>query len=163
LNNPPSVTLVAPANGAVFTAPTNIVLSANASDLDGSISKVEFFQGITKLGETNNAPYQYTWMNVPAGLYSFSARASDDSGAKTTSTPVAVTVTAPSISASYNTGQIIISWATAAGSYTVEVTDSLSPPVNWNVAPETPVVNGPQTTVTIIAGPGNKFYRLRSP
>jgi hypothetical protein len=163
LNNPPLVTLVGPTNGTVFTAPTNIVLSANASDLDGSISKVEFFQGTTKLGETNNAPYQFTWINAPAGLYSLTAKATDDSGAATISLPAAITVTAPSVSATYSSGQVVISWATAAGSYTLEVTDSLSPPVSWSVAPETPVVNGQQTTVTIAVGAGNKFYRLRSP
>jgi hypothetical protein len=163
LNNPPSVTLVGPTNGTVFTAPTDIVLAANASDLDGFISKVEFFQGVIKLGETNNAPYQFTWMNVPAGFYSLTAKATDDSGASTTSTPTTITITAPSVSASYNSGQVMISWATAAGSYTLEVADSLSPPVNWTLAPQTPVVNGQQTTVTISVGAGNKFYRLRSP
>lgn len=163
LNNPPLVTLVSPTDGAVFTAPTNILLSANASDLDGSISKVEFFQGASKLGETNNVPYQFTWTNVPAGFYSLTAKATDDSGATTVSAAAAVTVTPPDVSASYEVGQLTISWATAAGSYTVEVTDSLSPPVNWTVAPETPVVNGRQTTVTISVGAGNKFYRLRSP
>jgi hypothetical protein len=163
LNNPPQITWVGPADGAVFTAPTNIVLSANASDLDGSISKVEFFQGVTKLGETNASPYQYTWNNVPAGLYSLTAKATDDSGATTVSTAATIRVTAPNVSASYSAGQIVISWATAAGSYTLEVTDSLTPPVSWSPAPETPVVNGQQMTVTITAGAGNKFYRLRSP
>jgi hypothetical protein len=163
LNNPAQITLIAPADGAVFTAPTNIVLSASASDPDGSISKVEFFRGATKLGETNNAPYQFTWSNVPAGLYSVTAKATDDSGAPTTSAPIHITVNAPSVTASYSGGQIMISWATAAGSYTLETTDSLTPPISWTPAPETPVVNGPQTTVTISAGPGNKYYRLRSP
>jgi hypothetical protein len=163
LNNPPSVTLLAPINGAVFTAPTNILLSANASDPDGTISKVEFFQGATKLGETNNAPYQFSWSNVPAGSYSLTAKATDDSGATTVSSAAAIQVTAPSVSASYSGGQIVISWATAAGSYTLEMTDSLTPPISWSPSPETPLVNGSQTTVTISAGPGNKFYRLRSP
>lgn len=163
LNNPPQITLVAPTNGAVFTAPTNILLSANASDPDGSISKVEFFQGASKLGETITAPYQLTWFNVPAGLYSLTAKATDDSGATTTSSASAIQVTAPGLSASYSGGQIVISWATAAGSYTLEMTDSLTPPVGWSPAPEAPVINGSQTTVTITAGAGNKFYRLRSP
>jgi hypothetical protein len=163
LNNPPQITLVGPADGTVFIAPTNIVLSANASDPDGSISKVEFFQGATKLGETSTAPYELTWINVPAGLYSLTVKATDDSGATTVSSAAAIQVTSPTLSASYSGGQIVISWSTAAGSYTLEMTDSLTPPVTWTPAPETPVVNGQQTTVTITAGAGNKFYRLRSP
>ncbi len=162
-NNPPQITLIAPVDGAVFTAPTNVVLSASASDPDGSISKVEFFQGATKLGETNNAPYQITWNNVPAGSYSLTAKATDDSGATTVTSAAAIRVNAPDLKASYSAGQITVSWATAAGSYTLEITDSLSPPITWTPAPETPVVNGQQTTVTISAGPGNKYYRLRSP
>jgi hypothetical protein len=163
LNNPPQITLVSPADGTVFTAPTNILLSATASDPDGSISKVEFFQGATKLGETNNAPYQFMWNNVPAGFYSLTAKATDDSSATTLSSVASIRMTAPGLSANYTSGQIVISWATAAGSYTLETTDSLTPPVSWTPAPETPVVNGPQTTVTITAGAGIKFYRLRSP
>ena len=163
LNNPPQITLTAPADGSVFTAPTNIVLTADASDPDGTISKVEFFQGATKLGETNNAPYQFTWNNVPAGFYSLTAKATDDSGATTVSSAAAIRVTAPTVSASYNAGQIVIAWATATGSYTLEVTDSLTPPVTWSPATETPLVNGQQTTVTINASTGHKFYRLRSP
>jgi hypothetical protein len=163
LNVPPSITLLSPADGALFTAPTNILLSASASDIDGVITKVEFFQGGSKLGETNNAPYQFTWTNAPAGSYSLTAKATDDNSASKVSNPANITVTAPTLSATYSANQIVISWATAAGSYTLEVTDSLLPPVIWNTAPENPVVNGQQTTVTIIPGSGNKFYRLRSP
>jgi hypothetical protein len=50
-NVPPSVALTAPANGAVFTAPSSFQLAAAASDSDGTVTKVEFFQDTTKLGE----------------------------------------------------------------------------------------------------------------
>jgi len=38
------VAITNPVDGSVITAPANIALQANASDADGSISKVEFFQ-----------------------------------------------------------------------------------------------------------------------
>ena len=44
-NIAPSVSLTAPANGASFSAPATITLSASASDPDGSIAKVEFYRG----------------------------------------------------------------------------------------------------------------------
>jgi len=91
------------------------------------------------------------------------ARATDDSGATKVSSPVAIRVRAPTLTATYNSGQIVITWATAAGSYSFQVTDSLTPPVTWAIAPEAPVVTAQQTTVAIIPGTGNKFYRLRSP
>jgi hypothetical protein len=65
----PAVSLTAPANGTTFTAPANITLSANASDADGSISKVEFFYGANKIGEKTSSPYSVSWTNVAAGSY----------------------------------------------------------------------------------------------
>src|SRR5262249_45765305 len=45
VNHPPTVSLLSPADGASFTAPAAVPIAANASDSDGSIAKVEFFQG----------------------------------------------------------------------------------------------------------------------
>ncbi|MCY7352939.1 MAG: cellulase family glycosylhydrolase, partial [Cytophagaceae bacterium] len=91
-NQLPGVSLTAPANNASFTAPASIALSANASDGDGTVSKVEFFQGNTKLGEDLTAPYEFTWSNVAAGSYALTAKATDNLGAMTTSATVNVSV-----------------------------------------------------------------------
>ena len=96
VNTPPTVVLTAPADGAVFTPPASISLNATASDSDGSITKVEFFAGSTKIGEALAAPYQFVWNNVSSGTYLLTARATDNLGAATTSVPVTITVnTAP--------------------------------------------------------------------
>jgi glucose/arabinose dehydrogenase len=94
-NQPPVVALTAPANNATFTAPATINLTATASDSDGSIARVEFFQGSTKLGETTSSPYSFSWTNVAAGSYQLTARATDNQGAVTTSALVNVTVQNP--------------------------------------------------------------------
>ncbi|HEY3579821.1 MAG TPA: Ig-like domain-containing protein, partial [Pyrinomonadaceae bacterium] len=95
----PSVSVTAPSGGSVFTAPANITLNASASDADGTVSKVEFFQGSTKLGEDLTAPYSFSWTNVTAGSYSITAKATDNVGGVTTSAPVAITVNAlPTVS-----------------------------------------------------------------
>ncbi len=94
-NQPPSVSLTSPANTATFTAPATISLAATASDADGSVAKVEFFQGTTKLGEDASAPYEFTWASVSAGNYTLSAKATDNAGAMTTSVPANVSVTNP--------------------------------------------------------------------
>lgn len=91
-NKPPSVTLTAPANDSSYTAPANVSLSANAADSDGTISKVEFYQDVTKLGEDTTSPYQYSWNNVPAGKYSITAKAIDNAGKVATSTASNITV-----------------------------------------------------------------------
>jgi len=91
-NSPPTVTLTQPADGASFTAPATISLSATASDTDGTVTKVEFFNGVTKLGEDTTAPFGFTWSGVGAGSYTLTARATDDLGATATSAPSRITV-----------------------------------------------------------------------
>ncbi len=93
-NQPPSVTITAPASGAPFTAPATIAIAANASDADGSVSQVQFFAGSTLLGTDTSSPYTFSWANVPAGSYSLTAVARDNLGATRTSAAVPVTVTA---------------------------------------------------------------------
>jgi hypothetical protein len=88
----PSVSLTSPSNGATFTAPASITLSATASDPDESVSKVDFFEGSTFLGTATSAPYKFTWSNIPAGSYTLTARATDAAGSATTSGSVSISV-----------------------------------------------------------------------
>ena len=92
VNAAPTVSLTAPSNNATYIAPASITLTANATDTDGSISKVEFFNGTTLLFSDASAPYTYTSSNVAAGIYSLTAKATDNAGAVVTSAPVSVTV-----------------------------------------------------------------------
>ena len=63
----PSVSITSPAEAASFTAPAGITINASASDLDGTVTKVEFYSGVTLLGEDLSSPYSFTWSNVVAG------------------------------------------------------------------------------------------------
>ncbi|HEY9047353.1 MAG TPA: glycosyl hydrolase family 18 protein, partial [Ohtaekwangia sp.] len=98
-NASPVVSITSPANGASFTAGSSITIAANATDRDGTISKVEFYQGTTKLGEDASSPYSYAWTNAAAGSYSLTAKATDNSGATTTSTAISISVTGSSCTA----------------------------------------------------------------
>jgi hypothetical protein len=91
-NQPPSVSLTAPASGAVFTAPATIALSANASDVDGTIARVDFYAGSTLLGTDTSSPYSLSWASVIAGSYSLTAVARDNGGAMTVSSTRDITV-----------------------------------------------------------------------
>ncbi|MGH9022613.1 MAG: Ig-like domain-containing protein, partial [Acidimicrobiia bacterium] len=75
------------------TAPGSFVLTASASDPDGSISKVEFYQGSTLLSTDTTAPHSYSWSGVAAGAYDLTARAYDDAGASAVSNAIMVSVT----------------------------------------------------------------------
>ncbi|MES2296810.1 MAG: Ig-like domain-containing protein [Pseudomonadota bacterium] len=92
-NGVPSVALTATPN--VATAPATVTLDALASDADGSIKQVEFFNGGISLGKVTTAPFSFAWTNVVAGSYSVSAVATDNLGATMTSAAVAVTLNAP--------------------------------------------------------------------
>ena len=92
VNTPPTVSLASPANGASFTLPIAITLVANASDTDGFISKVEFYDGAVKIGEATTAPYNIAWSTAAAGSHTITARAIDSGLAVTTSTAVTITV-----------------------------------------------------------------------
>jgi hypothetical protein len=56
------------------------------------VVRVEFFNGVTKLGEDTSAPYSVQWNVGAANTYTLTARATDNAGATTTSTPVIITV-----------------------------------------------------------------------
>jgi len=91
-NQPPSVTLSAPLTG---TRGTPMTLSATASDSDGTVVKVEFFDGGSKLGEDTTSPYSLSWTPATSGVHTLTARATDNDGGSTTSAPVSVNVSDP--------------------------------------------------------------------
>src|SRR6266581_4757306 len=78
----PTVSITSPANNAVFTPPANITVTATAADTDGTVTKVDFFDGATLVGTVNGAPpYSVTLANAAAGTHTLTARATDNNGA----------------------------------------------------------------------------------
>lgn len=108
-NIAPTVNITSPANNASFAAPATITFNANALDTDGSVSKVEFYNGNTLLGSDNASPYTYTWVNVAAGTYTITAKATDNLGATTTSSAITIVVQAkPTDCAGVENGSAIL-------------------------------------------------------
>src|SRR5438477_9927495 len=91
-NLAPSVSLTNPANGSQFFSPASFILKATASDSDGAVAQVEFFRGATSLGVSAVSPYSNNVNALPIGSYAFTAVATDNQGAKATSSVVNVTV-----------------------------------------------------------------------
>ena len=91
-NLPLTVSIANPLAGSVFTAQTNITISATAADTDANVTQVEFFQGTISLGVVTSVPYSLTWSNVASGPYALTAVASDDAGLTVTSSVVNVSV-----------------------------------------------------------------------
>lgn len=92
-NVPPIVEILNPTILSTFTSPANITVQASATDLDGSISRVDFFMASSnKLGSVATPPYDLLWTNVLAGTYVLTALATDNQGATNTSAPVTIRV-----------------------------------------------------------------------
>jgi hypothetical protein len=91
VNAAPTVSVAAPATASVG-AP--VVLSATASDGDGSVSRVDFYVGGSMIGSDTTAPYSVSWQPVVSGTQSVSARATDNLGAQAASATAQVNVAA---------------------------------------------------------------------
>jgi len=147
-NRAPNVTLLTPTNNFTATQPVNIVFSANASDPDGFITKVEYYRGATKLGQATVSPYSFTASNFVAGTNLVTARAIDNQGTNTDSAANTVIVrdlTAPVIVCSSN---IVLSCTNAAGTvanFTVTATDNNAPGVTVVCTPPSGSVFAPGT------------------
>jgi len=92
VNSPPVINLSSPTKSTGYTAPATITINATTSDPDGSVVKVEFYNGTTRLGERTSAPWSFTWKDVKEGTYSITAAATDNSNSRTVSAPVDVVV-----------------------------------------------------------------------
>uniref|UniRef100_A0A8J7VWK0 chitinase n=1 Tax=Coralloluteibacterium stylophorae TaxID=1776034 RepID=A0A8J7VWK0_9GAMM len=79
-NVAPGIALTAPAPGAQFEAGASVALAANASDVDGSVVRVEFFVDGSSVGIDDSVPFSMHWTAV-AGTHAIGARATDDDGA----------------------------------------------------------------------------------
>jgi hypothetical protein len=91
-NKSPTVNLSIPYNIVKYSAPARIKLNATAADEDGKITKVQFFNGTTRLHTQTEAPYGFLWVEVPVGNYTLTAKAWDNSGNVTTSNAINVAV-----------------------------------------------------------------------
>lgn len=91
-NSPPLINISSPTKSTAFIAPATITIDASASDTDGTVVKVEFYNSTAKLGERTSAPWSYTWKEVKEGSYTITAAATDNSGSRTVSSPVTVVV-----------------------------------------------------------------------
>ncbi len=93
-NKAPTVSITYPSD-TTFITPATIAIKANAADSDGSIYKVDFYEGSVLLGSSSKSPYSFIWTGVLPGNYVIAAKATDNGGAVTTSSPVNIIVKNP--------------------------------------------------------------------
>jgi chitodextrinase len=105
-NNPPVVEITSPTNDAKLKSGVATTITANATDTDGTISQVEFFEDGKSLGVDNTSPYSIAYTPTD-GNHKITALAKDNKNAQTTSSiiniaasnniPPVVSITAPAI------------------------------------------------------------------
>lgn len=161
VNDPPAVSITSPLDNAKLKAPGPLTIQASATDVDGAISQVEFFQGVTSLGVVNAPPFTLVLNNVAIGDYTYSARATDNSNATADSAAVAVSVNPAVTGATVTSGnqfQIEIMGVDGV-TYDVQVSTDL---VNWTTIGQ--VTAGPGATpfldTTLAGSVGQRFYRF---
>ena len=133
-NAAPVVTLTSPAAPATYALGQGVLLSATASDSDGTVTGVQFFANGLLLTTVTSPPYAISWVPQVSGTYQITASATDNSGNVTTTPQRAVTIS-------------------TAVSTSVSITNPLSTNVPYPVGNAIPFVvgvtggNGPITLV----------------
>jgi hypothetical protein len=87
----PDVSITSPLNGASFTSGEVVNVAVDASDEDGTIAQVELFANDVKVSDDATAPYQFEW-TAAAGQVNLMAVATDNDGAKDTSSIVTISI-----------------------------------------------------------------------
>ncbi|WP_018615049.1 Ig-like domain-containing protein [Segetibacter koreensis] len=75
-----------------YASPARIKLNVMATDKDGRIIKVEFYNGKALLHTENMSSYGFLWKDVHVGNYTLTAKAFDNSGNVTTSNSINISV-----------------------------------------------------------------------
>jgi hypothetical protein len=91
-NQAPTITITAPTRSDELIEGDSVTITADASDLEGAVTNVEFYIGDNFLGEDSIAPYSIVWKYIPVGTYSITAIATDNDRATSTSEKVQVTI-----------------------------------------------------------------------
>jgi len=94
VNDPPVIAIQTPTADSSFDEGATIPITVEASDPDGSISRVAFEVNGSAIGERVSAPFQFPWNGAGPGVHLLTATAYDNDGAATASAPVRVSVTA---------------------------------------------------------------------
>ena len=161
-NVPPSISITNPPNGATFSAPASFTLAATASDSDGSVTNVQFFEGTTSLVNDASSPYSVSVNNLAAADYIFSAVATDNGGLEATNaitihvvTPVPIIISTPLFLPPSN---FKFSYTANAGlSYIVQQSSDL---INWTTI-NTNVAAGSSVLFNDSSATGNPgFFRV---
>ena len=85
------ISITSPENGSTFTQGTEITITASLDGFNSSVSKVEFFNGTTKIGEDTSYPYEMIWNYAETGSHEIKATAIDSENITSASQIISIT------------------------------------------------------------------------
>ena len=91
-NQLPTITITSPASGAYYAPDSDIDIEVDATDSDGYITKVEFFESDNLIASITSEPFTLSATNIAEGTYFVKARAADDRGGKSYSNTIEIHV-----------------------------------------------------------------------
>lgn len=87
----PKVSIFSPFDNSSFIAGDDVVISAVASDLNGTVSEIDFYAGTEFIGKDSQKPFEVTWKSK-LGTYELTAVAKDNDGGTATSSIILINV-----------------------------------------------------------------------
>ncbi|ELR65618.1 Chitinase [Photobacterium marinum] len=90
-NQPPTVSLVTPVQESQLSSGQKVLILAKTSDLDGAVSKVDFYLDDKLIESDTETPFELNWQ-VTEGTNKFVVKATDNEEASTISEAISVTV-----------------------------------------------------------------------
>ena len=91
-NASPTISLTSPLDNATFTQGKTVSISANASDFDGTIKQVDFYENDTLIGSDTSEPFVVSWNPLAVGNYIITSKATDNNGAESALSTVHVVI-----------------------------------------------------------------------
>src|SRR5260221_4732926 len=161
----PLVRITSPANGSfAYASGAAFTITADATDLDGTVTNVQFFAGTNKVAEISASPWIALWTNAVSGSYVLTALAADNTGATTLSAPVSVSVTIPAQTPALNieagNGEVILSWSSSGDGMIVQRTTNLVSSAVWTVVTNAVQAINSSNSLALPITAGPQFFRL---
>ncbi len=80
VQNPPNVSITYPTNGEIFAAPATFTINVTANSSGATVTNVQFLINGSLTGDSTISPYMASATNLPGGIYTLSAVATDTDG-----------------------------------------------------------------------------------